>query len=111
MNRKDIAKMYHLENARGVPAPCFCPDFSEDEKLYEQIDSLNEVSIMQSESHLKGIVSVRLQERPVSNPFDGLDDNIIMDNIVPSNVPDNELLGIAHNLEYEILHPDYEKKN
>lgn len=110
MNRKDIAKMYHMENARGVPAPCFCPDFSEDEKLYKQIDSLNEVSIMQSESHLKGIVSVRLQERNVSNPFNGLPDDVIMENIVPSDVPDNELLGIAHNLEYEILHSDNDKK-
>lgn len=109
MNRKQIARLYHKENARGKPAPCFSPDFSEDNKLYEQIDSLNEISVMESKSHLKCICQVRMQEIPVNNPLSQLDDETIMDNIIPSSVPTNELLGMAHKFEYEIMHPKEDK--
>lgn len=103
MNRINAQKCYPVIK-RGAPSPCFCPDFTSDNRLYEEIDALNEISIMQSESSLKNIVSVRMQEIPVNNSLlPDLDDDMIMSNITSKSMDVNELLAMTHDLEHEIL--------
>lgn len=103
MNRIKAQKCYPVIK-RGDPSPCFCPDFTSDNRLYEEIDALNEISIMQSESSLKNIVSVRLQEVPVINSLlPDLDDDTTMNNITSKSMDVNELLAMTHDLEREIL--------
>lgn len=103
MNRINAQKCYPVIK-RGVPSPCFCPDYTSDNRLYEEIDALNEISIMQSESSLKNVVSVRMQEVPVSDSLlPDLDDDTIMSNISSKSMDVNELLAMAHDLENEII--------
>ena len=105
LSRKAIAKKYAgFALPMGEPAPCFTPDFSQDNMLYEEIDSLNEISVAQSKSSLKDICAFRLKEMPAAENLSVNNDEIIFDNICPKGMDVNQLLEYAHRCEYDVKH-------
>lgn len=103
MNRKEVAQKYFDGDKRGAPAPCFCPDYTEDNRLYKEIGGLNEISVAQSKHSLSSIVNVRLQEVPVSKNLQVGDDNLIFDSITPKSMDVSELLSYAHQCEHDVI--------
>lgn len=102
MGRKEIARLYQDAGERGVPAPSFVPDFSFDNQLYEELDSLNEISIALSQHSLSQACQVRLQEVPTISSMSS-SDNVLFDNIPDKNMDVSELLYNAHQYEHDVL--------
>lgn len=91
-NRERIASQCTLEVTRGYPAPCFSPDFSSDNELYEKFGGLNDIAIAQDNVQYKDIIGVRLQPvDTIPSMYEGLDDNVIMDNVLPKHISINDI--------------------
>ena len=100
LSRKNIARQspFYGQEMRGTPAPCFSPDFTDDNELYEKFGGLNEIAIAQQDQQYKNIIGVRLQ--PIEAPtsiFEGCDDKTIADNILEKHV---SLQDVYHHALY-----------
>lgn len=94
--RKKVALLPHDVEGKGIPSPCFHPDFSSDNELYRQFDGLNEISIAQEKQQYKDIIGIRLGvQTPPPSLFVGCDDEIIMDNVLPKHISDNDIEASA----------------
>lgn len=88
---------------RGVPAPCFTPDFTDDNELYEKFGGLNEIALAQQKSQYSDLFRMRLQNiDPPQSLYDGLDDKIIMDNVLPKYASVNDVFHLAHVYEEQL---------
>lgn len=102
MKRRALVASQGVQFKQGLPCPCFTPDFTSDNRLYKEIDSLNEISVAQSNSSLKDICNFRL--RPITiNDGIQVSDDVIMANIIPKSIDNGDLLAMAHDYETQIL--------
>lgn len=102
-NRLQIASQSVVNKARGIPSPCFTPDFSADNELYAKFGGLNDIAIAQDNEQYKDIIGVRLQPiNSLPSLFDGLDDDVIMDNVLPKHISTNDIYHAARHYQDEL---------
>lgn len=102
MKRRALVSSQGVPLQQGEPSPCFTPDFTSDNRLYKEIDSLNEIAVAQSNSSLKDICNFRLRPITINDgPF--LSDDVIMENIISKSIDNGDLLAMAHHFENEVL--------
>lgn len=102
-SRKMIANLPHISEGKGIPSPCFHPDYTAENEMYEQFGGLNEIQIAQEKAQYKDIIGVRLGvQNPPQSLFVGLEDDVIMDNVLPKHISDSDIQASAMYYQEEL---------